>query len=581
MSDPGRVRPPMRRHAKSNSCTGRAALGCAAAFGVLLVAGPVVAQSTNQINNADMSRAIQTENLWEGVDSKGQLRVPTATRMAATSSGKVTDIPMPASVQAGDVTGDGLPDLVVADGVGFVWVFKNSGAKEAPKFASGEILPIWLFSEERWGGYNMEHAWEWQNPKYVPRLNLTDWDGNREPDLVVGTFYGETFRVPLNISGGRISVPGTKPGDFEINVRQQGEFWGNFFTPFVADWNGDNIRDLIVGEGTYGCNAVYMLQNTGSNSGPRFKAEERKVLVWGDGREQLKPVVVDWDGDGNLDVLVGDYKGEFTLHANKAGNKDLKESLSSEGTLIQVGSQKSFGQMSCPGIGDLNGDGLFDLLIGKSDGVIQVAYNKGKAGAPKFEKIETLLGADIYPAHKKPVYWRDRFNAGVPYYVIDQVNDPTNAAGPNRSGGDCLKVWFVEPNQTVANGKFPQVGASAKTFRNIVDYEQRVSLQLGAKYEVSFWYRRSNLKNLEFELEGWEWEQEKTRRGEQVQWYGQKLLTHIRFLEELPPGNWRFFKKVFEIPGKEKGRILERQWFQFLMEGTGEFYLDDVSMRKL
>ena len=50
----------------------------------------------------------------------------------------------------------------------------------------------------------------------------------------------------------------------EISVRQQGEFWGNFFTPFVYDWNGDGAKDLIIGEGTYACNAVYCLFNTGS-----------------------------------------------------------------------------------------------------------------------------------------------------------------------------------------------------------------------------------------------------------------------------------------------------------------------------
>jgi len=569
----------MRRQPESAICQGRAvALASVLAFALPLAA---VGQTTNLINNGDMSRAIPAENLWEGVDSKGQLRVPSETRMAATSSGRVTNIPMPASVQASDVTGDGLADLIVADGIGYIWVFKNSGTKEGgPKFTNGEILPIWLYSEERWGGYNMEHSWEWQNPKYVPRVTLTDWDANREPELVVGTFYGEVFRVPLNISGGKIAVSGTKPGDFELNLRMQGEFWGNFFTPFVADWNGDGVRDLIVGEGTYGCNAVYMLQNTGSNSGPRFKPEEKKILVWGDGREQLKPIVVDWDGDGNQDVLVGDYKGEFTVHLNKTANKDLKEPLSSEGALVQVGSQKSFGQMSCPGLGDLNGDGLFDLLIGKSDGVIQVAYNKGKAGAPKFEKVETLMGADIYPAYKRPVYWQGRYNAGVPYYVVEQVNDPANTAGPGRTGGDCLKVWYVEPKPVIAASKFPQVGASVKYFRDIIDYEQRVDLVLGAKYEVTFWYRRSGFKNLDFEIEGWEWEVATTRRGEQTQWYGQKLLTHIRHVDEMPPGNWRFFKKVYEIPGKEKGRVI-KHWFRFLVEGNGEFGLDDVSMKKL
>jgi len=531
--------------------------------------------------NADMSRAVPMEVLWDGVDSKSKLRVPTYSRIAATMSGKVTGVPMPASPAIGDVTGDQLPDLVVGDGLGYIWVFKNVGTKEAPKFTGGEILPVWLFHEERWGGYQLHAGWERENPRYVPRVHLTDWDGNREPELVVGTFFGEIYHVPLNISGGQVSVPNGTAAQSEIGVRQQGEFWGNFFTPFVWDWNGDGAKDLLIGEGTYACNAVYLLFNTGSNSGPKFKADERKVLVWGDGREQLKPAIVDWDNDGNADLLVCDYNGGITIHLNKGGNKDLKEPLPSQGIDLQIGSQKSFGTLCCPAIGDLNGDGLFDIVIGKSDGTLSYAYNRGKAGAPKFDKLEQFAGADIYPATKRPVYWTDNLmRSGTPYYVVEQFNDPTNTAGPGRSGGDCVRLRFVTPQQTVAKGKFPPVGSSEKDFVNIMRYEQSSKLYVGKKYEISFWIRREGFTSCDWYIWGEEWEKGKTRRGEEIQWYGKKRLSVHQERENVAGGGWRFIKKTFVLPGKIKGNDVNHI-FWILTNGTGEVYVDDISFKEV
>lgn len=545
---------------------------------------PLCAQQgggSNMFNNADMGRAIPVEVLWDGVASKGGLRVPTGNRLTATSSGKVSGVPMPSSPSVGDVTGDQLPDLVVGDGLGYIWVFANSGTKEAPKFTQGEILPMWLYTDDRWGGYRIHEPWERDNPRYVPRVFVTDWDGNRAPEIVVGTFYGEIFHAPLNVSGGRVAVPGGRPADVEINIRQQGEFWGNLFTPCVADWNGDGMKDLIIGEGTYACNAVYLLLNTGSNSTPRFKPEERKVLVWGDGREQLKPIVIDWDNDGNLDLLVCDYRGEITAHLNKAGNKDGKEPLASEGVAVTVGGQKSVGQLACAALGDLNGDGLPDLVVGKTDGSLHLAPNTGKPGAFKFDKLSPIPGVDIYPATKRPVYWTDtNLRPGVPYHVVEQFNDPSNTAGPGRSGGDCLKFYYVEPKQAVANGKFPEVGAKIKDFKNILRYEGSVKLIIGKKYELSFWVRRSGFRSCEWYTWSNEWEQIKTRRGEEAQWYGKKLLSSHHKREEIGSGGWKQIKYVFTLEGKIKGNEMDHA-FWFLTDGTGELYIDDILYRAM
>ena len=59
--------------------------------------------------------------------------------------------------------------------------------------------------------------------------------------------------------------------------------------PAPCDWNKDGKPDLLVGEGSYSANAVYVLLNQSGGSEPKFTEEQRYYLCYGDGREQLVP----------------------------------------------------------------------------------------------------------------------------------------------------------------------------------------------------------------------------------------------------------------------------------------------------
>src|SRR5207244_1734575 len=92
--------------------------------------------------------------------------------------------------------------------------------------------------------------------------------------------------------------------------------WGNLFAPCVVDWNKDGRPDLLIGEGSYSANAVFVLLNQSSASEPKFTDEHRHYLCYGDGREQLAPTVADINGDGEPDVLVGDRLGTVGIYLN-------------------------------------------------------------------------------------------------------------------------------------------------------------------------------------------------------------------------------------------------------------------------
>ena len=103
---------------------------------------------------------------------------------------------------------------------------------------------------------------------------------------------------------------------------------------------------------------------------------------------------VDWDHDGDMDLLLGGYRdGGLFLRLNEGSATETK--FASTNTPVKVGSKPiAFkGGMGAPRVVDWDGDGLFDIVIGTIRGEIVLLRNAGSKGSPAFPEMVTLVEA--------------------------------------------------------------------------------------------------------------------------------------------------------------------------------------------
>jgi len=151
----------------------------------------------------------------------------------------------------------------------------------------------------------------------IPFIN--DWNEDGKKDLIVGQSgeYGGTDNVRVYLNTGTNPAPVfsnytaiTSAGS-PINLTRA--------CPAVYDLDRDNLKDLIVGEYN---GYVWFFKNIGTNAAPVFNSSEQLRLQSGTVIEDIANPRVhfnDWTGDGDLDMLIGDYgvyDGNIRLYEN-------------------------------------------------------------------------------------------------------------------------------------------------------------------------------------------------------------------------------------------------------------------------
>jgi hypothetical protein len=161
-----------------------------------------------------------------------------------------------------------------------------------------------------------------------------------------------------------------------------------------VDWNGDSKKDLLTGE--YNGN-VRIYLNTGTDDNPAFSGYTLLQVAGSnfDAGSYSAICITDWNNDGLIDVLCGDSSGGVWLLPNSG---TPTSPLFNVKVRVQDGAGNlDPGGTTCPAVGDWNRDGKKDLIVGETYGNIFYYENQGTDDAPVFNGWEKLKVGHTYP----------------------------------------------------------------------------------------------------------------------------------------------------------------------------------------
>lgn len=253
-----------------------------------------------------------------------------------------------------------------------------------------------------------------------------------------------------------------------------------------ADYDGDGALDLIVAvedwsyygwddawnaEGKWTNEPlhgwVYLIRNAGSTAEPQYdkpqfiQAAGKRLDVFG----CPSPSFEDFDGDGDLDLLCGEFLDRFTYFQNIGSRQKPDYGKGVRVTNTEGKHLRMDLEMIVPVAFDWDKDGDFDLICGDEDGRVAFIENTGK------------LAADKSPVFEKPKYFKqqaDTLKCGAlaSPFAFDWDGDGDtdilsgNTAGyieffENLSGPKVSSPKWAAPKRLHADGKTFRVMAGA------------------------------------------------------------------------------------------------------------------------
>ena len=292
-----------------------------------------------------------------------------------------------------DWDGDGDEDLIVGNSAGDLAFIENLTGGENPVWAAPVFFKANNEKIRIMAGENgsiqgpCEAKWGYTVP------TVADWDCDGRPDIIINSIWGEILWYKN--TGDLTCLQGPFKMKVDWGNSPQKPIW-NWWNPgstdlvtqwrtsaFAIDWNKDGLMDLVMldHEG-YLCfyerfkrgNELWL--KPGKRIFYQIQPDKTELLrlsdkqAGGSGRRKL--CFVDWDGDGDLDIIINSKNIAFLENVKEENGQVYYIDRG------DLGEKKLAGHTTCPTVSDWNKDGIKDVLVGAEDGHLYLFTNPNK-----------------------------------------------------------------------------------------------------------------------------------------------------------------------------------------------------------
>jgi Ca2+-binding RTX toxin-like protein len=311
-----------------------------------------------------------------------------------------------------DLDGDGDLDLMSGNPDGTLLAFENDGG----------VFTALVGAANPFDGVDLDDG---TAPTGV------DLDGDGDLDLVVGNRYGALWLFQ-NDGGVFVEQIGAADPFAFLDV-------DDYSTPALVDLDGDGDLDLVSGDGS---GALFAFENDGVPFTPLVGAANPFAGV--DVGAYSAPASVDLDGDGDLDLVIGDGSGALVAFENDGGAFTALTGAANPFDGVDVG------DYSTPAFVDLDGDGDMDVVVGDLDGTLTTILNTTTHGQTITVEVAAESDAPALENLAASVSFDENTVNGAPG-LLDLDVDFTAPSGDLDGGTLTLSGLLAEDRVSVRN----------------------------------------------------------------------------------------------------------------------------------
>ena len=276
----------------------------------------------------------------------------------------------------GDIDSDGDLDALIGIATGRVLYYKNTGTA---------INPLYTQRTGDGNPFNESNQSPTENANLSPTLG--DLDGDGDLDAIIGT-----------ADGGLLYYKNVGTAINPLYTQQSGE--GNPFSaldkaiisnasPSLGDLDGDGDLDAIIGAAD---GSLLYYKNTGTAINPLYTQQSgggnpfdamTKAMT---SSTYTSPSLGDLDGDGDLDAVIGTAEGSLLYFKNigTAINPLYTQQVGGGNPFDSQNKAASSDTYTSPSLGDIDGDGDLDVIVGTAEGKITYYENVGMSSNPVY-----------------------------------------------------------------------------------------------------------------------------------------------------------------------------------------------------